>query len=75
MIFGSVSTIDILAAIKESLLNDPEGSRAHLEAEGISILGLEGEDRIKHLGRFEVEIVAGKESEPIKRVVEVIAEE
>ncbi|KAI0841151.1 hypothetical protein F5Y06DRAFT_260807 [Hypoxylon sp. FL0890] len=76
-IFGSVSTNDILAVIREKLLEaDPSrGGRIALEAEGIEIQGLEGEDRIKHLGTFEVLISASKDLEPVRREVKVVAEE
>lgn len=48
-----------------------------LEADGVAILGLEdeGEDRIKRLGTFEVLITAGRDLEPVRRTVEVVAEE
>ncbi|KAI0388138.1 hypothetical protein F5Y04DRAFT_241731 [Hypomontagnella monticulosa] len=77
-IFGSVSTTDILSLIRERLLEaDPsQGGRVALEAESVEILGLdEGEDRIKHLGTFEVLITAGKDLKPVTRTVEVVAEE
>ena len=77
-IFGSVSTTDILSLIREQLLEaDPSrGGRVALEAESVEILGLdEGEDRIKHLGTFEVLITAGKDLKPVSRTVEVVAEE
>ncbi|CAJ2513134.1 Uu.00g012530.m01.CDS01 [Anthostomella pinea] len=79
-IFGSVSTNDILALIKEKLLAaDAQGSRVALEAEAITILGLDEEgdsdDRIKRLGTFEVLISPGRDLEPVRRVVEVVAEE
>ncbi|KAI2620685.1 hypothetical protein GGS26DRAFT_594785 [Hypomontagnella submonticulosa] len=78
-IFGSVSTTDILALIRERLLEaDPSrGGRVALEADGVAILGLEdeGEDRIKRLGTFEVLITAGRDLEPVRRTVEVVAEE
>jgi hypothetical protein len=74
-IFGSVSATDILTRIREALLADRNGSRVALEAEGITIVGLEeGEDRIKHLGRWEVDVVTGKGIEPVRRIVEVVAE-
>ncbi|KAI1073908.1 hypothetical protein F5B20DRAFT_586803 [Whalleya microplaca] len=75
-IFGSVSTGDILAAIKEQLQADnAQGDRIGLEAEGIEIVGLEeGEDRIKHLGSFEIRISTSKELETVRRTVEVVAE-
>ncbi|KAI1759564.1 hypothetical protein GGR53DRAFT_513189 [Hypoxylon sp. FL1150] len=77
-IFGSVSTGDVLAAVKERLLAaDPsQGGRVALEAEGVAILGLDaGEDRIKRLGVFEVLISAGRDLEPVRREVKVVAEE
>ncbi|KAI3332292.1 hypothetical protein HD806DRAFT_480044 [Xylariaceae sp. AK1471] len=83
-IFGSVSRNDILALIKEKLLADPQGSRVALEAESLELLGLDpehdGENRIKRLGTFEVLIAPGvgangKEFEPVRRVVQVVAEE
>ncbi|KAI1503755.1 hypothetical protein F5X99DRAFT_406753 [Biscogniauxia marginata] len=77
-IFGSVSTSDILAQIKEMLLEgDPQqGSRVALESEGVAIEGLEkDEDRIKRLGTFVVRISPGKGLEPVRRVVSVIPDE
>ncbi|KAI2783385.1 hypothetical protein F4815DRAFT_349126 [Daldinia loculata] len=76
-IFGSVSINDILALIRERLLEaDPaQGGRVALEADNVQIQGLEGEDRIKHLGTFEVLIYAGKDLEPLVRNVEVVPEE
>ncbi|KAI1209384.1 uncharacterized protein F4807DRAFT_460599 [Annulohypoxylon truncatum] len=77
-IFGSVSASDILAVIKERLLeSDPAmGGRVALEADGIAIAGLEkGEDRIKHLGTFEVSVSVSAGQKPIQLKVEVVAEE
>ncbi|KAH6646691.1 hypothetical protein BKA67DRAFT_580255 [Truncatella angustata] len=74
-IFGSVSSLDIQQRIREALLADRNGSRVALEVDGISIKGLEaGEDRIKRLGVYEVEIVTGKGLEPVRRTVEVVSE-
>lgn len=74
-IFGSVSSLDILTRIREALLADRNGSRVALEADGIVIRGLEaGEDRIKRLGLYEVEIVTGKGIEPVTRTLEVVPE-
>ncbi len=56
-IFGSVSTTDILLAIKSDLALDPEASRIPLDARGIRFVGLEEDtDRVKSLGSWEVEI-------------------
>lgn len=75
-IFGSVSTGDLLHAIKEAMLVDSKGGRVALEEESIKILGLEaGEDRIKRLGTFKVEISAGKDLEPVIRTVEVVSDQ
>ncbi|KXJ91840.1 hypothetical protein Micbo1qcDRAFT_161867 [Microdochium bolleyi] len=75
-IFGSVSTVDILGRIAEILAADTaNGGRAALDQGAVTIVGLEeGEDRIKRIGVFEVEIVAGKGLEPIIRRVEVVPE-
>lgn len=83
-IFGSVSRGDILALIRETLLADPKGSRVSLDVESLELLGLDseydGENRIKRLGTFEVLIspgvgADGKKIEPLRRIVEVVAEE
>ncbi|KAI8945619.1 hypothetical protein F4801DRAFT_115059 [Xylaria longipes] len=83
-IFGSVSRNDIVALIKEKLLESPDGSRVALEVESLELLGLDpehdGENRIKRLGSFEVLIAPGVDSngneiEPVRRVVQVVAEE
>lgn len=67
--------LDVVARIREALLADRNGSRVAVEAEGISIIGLEtGEDRIKNLGVYEVEIVTGKDVEPLRRTIEVVPE-
>lgn len=74
-IFGSVSSTDILALVREALLADRNGSRVALGTDGITFVGLEeGEDRIKRLGKWQVDIVAGKDVKPVRRHVEVIAE-
>ncbi len=75
-IFGSVSAHDILAVVKEALAVDSEGGRVALEEGSISILGLEeGEDRIKRLGTFEIEISPGKDLDPVRRTVEVVPDQ
>lgn len=66
-IFGSVSTGDILAAVKASLTSDPEAIRIPLEARGIRFIGEEG-DRVKSLGEWEVEIAVPGASELVPEV-------
>ncbi|KAI1100723.1 hypothetical protein F4804DRAFT_335997 [Jackrogersella minutella] len=77
-IFGSVSAHDIVAVIREKLLEgDPtQGARISLAADDLLIRGLdEGEDRIKHLGTFQVALAFSKNVDPLILEVKVIAEE
>lgn len=81
-IFGSVSTTDILLAIKSDLALDPEASRIALDARGIRFVGLEEDaDRVKSLGSWEVEIAvpgASKftpEVQFVRRTVQVLPTE
>lgn len=56
-IFGSVSTTDVLLAVRSDLALDPEASRIPLDARAVRFVGLaDGEDRVKSLGAWEVEI-------------------
>ncbi|AEO54222.1 hypothetical protein MYCTH_2115071 [Thermothelomyces thermophilus ATCC 42464] len=73
-IYGSVSATDIVGHIKGLLVNDVEGSRIVLEPENIRFLGTDEEtDRVKTLGRWEVEIlVGGTGLEPVRKTVEVL---
>ncbi|KAL2020161.1 hypothetical protein VTK56DRAFT_8685 [Thermocarpiscus australiensis] len=73
-IFGSVSATDIVGHIKGLLAADAEGSRIVLEPENIRFVGLEeNADRIKTLGRWEVEISVGSAGlETIRKMVEVL---
>lgn len=73
-IFGSVSATDLVAHIKGLLVADPEGSRIVLGPERIRFVGLgEDADRIKALGRWEVDISVGPPGlEPVRKVVEIL---
>ncbi|KAH6854370.1 hypothetical protein B0I37DRAFT_401370 [Chaetomium sp. MPI-CAGE-AT-0009] len=73
-IYGSASATDIVGHIKGLLLNDAEGSHVVLGPENIRFLGLAEEaDRIKALGRWEIEIsVGGTGLEPVRKVVEIL---
>ncbi|KAK7942504.1 uncharacterized protein PG986_011617 [Apiospora aurea] len=77
-IFGSVTAHDILEIAIAGAQSVRPGavSSGALQARDIVILGLEaGEDRIKRLGRFEVEIRAGGDGvPPLRRVIEVVPE-
>ncbi|KAL1874390.1 hypothetical protein VTK73DRAFT_363 [Phialemonium thermophilum] len=75
-IFGSVSTADIVAAIKERLLADPDASRIALEPAHVRFVGLAGSDRVKTLGSWEIEItVPGGRAQTISKTIEVVPEE
>jgi hypothetical protein len=73
-IYGSVSATDIVGHIKTLLAGDADGSRIVLEPENIRFLGLAEEaDRVKALGRWEVEIsVGGTGLEPVRKMVEIL---
>ncbi|KAK8084418.1 hypothetical protein PG997_005689 [Apiospora hydei] len=77
-IFGSVTAHDILEIAIAGAQSVRPGafSSGALQARDVVILGLEaGEDRIKRLGRFEVEIHAGGDGvPPLRRVIEVVPE-
>ncbi|KAK0633339.1 hypothetical protein B0T14DRAFT_506502 [Immersiella caudata] len=84
-IYGSVSATDVIQKIKEVLANESELATLKLEPHHIAFVGLgEGSDRLKTLGRWEVEISidslvpGGNKTEkpvvPIVKVVEVLAE-
>ncbi|KXX81681.1 hypothetical protein MMYC01_201041 [Madurella mycetomatis] len=72
-IFGSVSTTDIVSHIKGLLVTDAQASRMALEPGQIRLLDVEEDtDRIKALGRWEIEIALGNMLEPVRKVVEVL---
>ncbi|KAK4155358.1 hypothetical protein C8A00DRAFT_13570 [Chaetomidium leptoderma] len=73
-IYGSVSATDIVGYVKGLLVGDVDGSRIVLGPENIRFLGLaEDADRIKTLGRWELEIsVGGTGLEPVRKVVEIL---
>ncbi|KAH6625944.1 hypothetical protein B0J18DRAFT_423511 [Chaetomium sp. MPI-SDFR-AT-0129] len=72
-IFGSVSITDIINRIKGLLVEDVEGSLIALDPTSVRFLGLEEDtDRIKFLGRWEVEIHVGSTVEPVRKTVEIL---
>jgi ribosomal protein L9 len=76
-IFGSVSTTDIANHIKGLLVEDTEASRISLEPGSIRFVGLEEHtDRVKTLGRWEVEISVGTAAdtglEPVRKMIEIL---
>ncbi|KAK3362830.1 hypothetical protein B0T25DRAFT_575513 [Lasiosphaeria hispida] len=83
-IFGSVSVTDVANHIKELLMADLEASRISLGPENIRFVGLpDNNDRIKALGRWEVNIlVDGSGSvdkdaglQPVRKMVEILPTE
>ncbi|KAK4105958.1 hypothetical protein N658DRAFT_490564 [Parathielavia hyrcaniae] len=73
-IYGSVSATDIVGHIKSLLASDADGSRIVLGPENIKFQGLaEDTDRVKALGRWEVDIsVGGTGLESVRKVVEIL---
>lgn len=79
-IFGSVTTTDMVDAIKAVLAEDEDGARVVLGADDIKVdedvneeIGVEA-DRLKALGNYEVEILL-KGVDPIARTISVRAQE
>ncbi|KAK0730569.1 hypothetical protein B0H67DRAFT_639057 [Lasiosphaeris hirsuta] len=83
-IFGSVSVTDVVNHVKKLLMADLEASRISLGPENIRFVGLlDNSDRVKALGRWEVEIsVDGSGSvdkngslKPVRKMVEILPTE
>jgi len=79
-IYGSVSTQDVVSAIKAVLASDNDGVRVVLGPEDVSFVqsteseGSNDIDRVKVLGEFEIAITA-KGGSPVSRTVRVHAQE
>lgn len=79
-IYGSVSTQDVVSAIKAVLASDNESIRVVLGPEDVSFVhateseGSSDADRVKTLGEFEVAITV-KGGGPVSRLVRVHAQE
>ncbi|OCL13108.1 hypothetical protein AOQ84DRAFT_417129 [Glonium stellatum] len=76
-IYGSVSTADVLTSIKAVLANNDEAARVILSESDIRFVeGLAAGEttRVKHLGRFAIEIQVKGVNAPIKRTVSVRAQ-
>lgn len=75
-IHGSVTAVNVASEVKAMMLLDPEASRIHVLADGVSFVDLPGgADKIEKVGSFEVEIQAlvGKIKVPsIRRTVKVV---
>lgn len=79
-IYGSVSTQDVISAIKVVLASDNEGVRIVLGPEDVGFVhateseGSSDTDRVKTLGAFEVAITV-KGGGPVSRTVRIHAQE
>ena len=72
-----MSTADVLTSVKAILANNDEAARVILSESDIRFVeGLAGGEttRVKHLGRFTVEIQVKGAKAPIKRTVRVQAQ-
>lgn len=76
-IYGSVSTQDVLVAVRAALGNNDESARVVVEEDDLRFVALTGEDagKIKHVGEYALEIKVKGMENGIKRTVRVIAQE
>jgi hypothetical protein len=77
-IYGSVSTVDIVATIKSALAHNDEAARVILTENDVRFVEghVEGDaSRVKQLGTFKVEIMVPDADSPIIRTVRVRAKE
>lgn len=75
-IYGSVTSADIISSLKAILVEDGEGERIVISPEDITFVDEQEEnDRIKHLGVFEIDIAVKGVSETVRRTIRVNAQE
>ncbi|CZS90536.1 hypothetical protein WAI453_004130 [Rhynchosporium graminicola] len=75
-IYGSVSTSDIAANLKDILAEDVEGERVVLSHEDISFVEeTEDKDRVKHLGVFDIEIKLEGAPDVVRRSIRINAQD
>ncbi len=75
-IYGSVTSTDIISNLKAILAEDSEGERIVISPEDITFVDEHEEnDRIKHLGVFEIDIAIKGVSETVRRTIRVNAQE
>lgn len=75
-IYGSVSTSDIAANLKAILAENENGARVPLAAEDISFVETsEDNQRIKHLGVYDIEIRLKGAPDAVRRTIQVNAQE
>ena len=79
-IYGSVSALDVLQAVRATIARNDEAARVVLQEEDISFVDLpEAEHseagKVKHIGDFTVEIKVPGSDDAIRRVVRIIPQE
>jgi hypothetical protein len=79
-IYGSVSALDVLQAVRATIARNDEAARVVLQEEDISFVDLpEAEHseagKVKHIGDFTVEIKVPGSDETIRRVVRIVPQE
>lgn len=76
-IYGSVSTHDVLVAMRAALAENDEAARVVLSEEDIKFMETaEGDtDRVKHIGEYNIEMRAKGAETAVRRVVRVVAQE
>ena len=79
-IYGSVSALDVLQAVRATIARNDEAARVVLQEEDISFVDLpEAEHseagKVKHIGDFTIEIKVRGSDDTIRRVVRIIPQE
>ncbi|GAB7363580.1 hypothetical protein MBLNU230_g4151t1 [Neophaeotheca triangularis] len=76
-IYGSVSSHDVLVAVRAAMGNNDESRRVVIEEEDLRFVGLTSAEagKIKHVGEYALEINVKGVENGIKRTVRVIAQE
>lgn len=76
-IYGSVSTGDVLNAVKAVMAENDEAARVVVQGEEVRFLDLAGEDadRVKTVGEFAVEIMPKGAEKSVRRTVRVNAQQ
>ena len=76
-LFGSVSTEDVAVEIRSILQADQEAGLVRVDARDVKFLGVgEGADRVKTLGRWNIEIVVrDAPGGPVRKAIEVTSQE
>ena len=76
-IYGSVSTHDVLVAMRAAMATNDEAARVHLAEGDIKFVNVAAEDehRVKHVGDFTVEIRPKGAENAVRRSIRVIAQE